>query len=513
MATGYKAENAYTHSIFATTDADVRSNYVFSPYEYGYYGDLHNYVKSVSGRCWGLAPFSGYELRCAQYYRKNGVNVPFATRASSTVPTPNADGATSSWDPAPFKAVFGIMRSDPEAYVNIKWDSTTSKCLISYLGYQYVDADGVWLFMQAPGGGGGGTDYATLFHTGGYAGCGGGSGSSALVYLACRLLYRERGSGAYFRVKIGKPGAGGSINTDGSSGTDGGNVELQIVYDGNVEEPLTLGGGGGGGLGYWNAAGSKGSAGSVLKNSSSAYVWVVGSWPGASGSSGVYASGLSTERADSGDNLASSSSYLPMNGDKYLLMRTQYDSSGNGYKFGYGSHSSWGFGGGGGGSACARVAYSTSYPDSVISAGIGGCGGQTLGNHNGTDGGEGCVYVLTAPVQTEAATRPLAAPELYYSKSSSGVSTRYQVLAVNDNNACVTCKYWLYDSTTSFFPVMSVEIPAKSSATLSYSFGVVTYEDWAAGSIVKAQFQFDGELSSTTSVTLPSSSVGPTPAT
>lgn len=513
MATGYKAENGYIHSIFATTEADVKRDYVFSPYSYGYVGDLHNYVKSGNGSCWGLAPFSGYELRCAQYYKKNGVNVPFATRASSTVPTPSADGSTSSWDPAPFKADFGITRSDPEAYVSIKWDPTTNKCLINYMGYQYIDADGIWLFMQAPGGGGGGSDYASRWSTGGYAGCGGGSGSSALVYLACRLLYREKGSAAYFGVKIGKPGSGGNYGTDGSSGTDGGSIDLQIVCDGDTEEPLTLGGGGGGGLGYHNAAGSKGSAGSVLKNDSSAYVWVIKSWSGASGSSGVYANGSSTAKADNGDSLASASSYLPMNSDKYMLMRTQYDSSGNRYEFGRGSHSRWGFGGGGGGSACARVAYSTSYPDSVISSGIGGCGGHTYASINGTDGGEGCVYVLTAPVQTEAATRGLVAPELYYSKSSSGVNARYKVIAVNDNNACVTCKYWQYSSTSSFSSVMDVTIPANGSATLPYGLGVVTYEDWAAGSVVKAQFQFDGELSSITSLTLPSGSISPTPLT
>lgn len=504
MATGYKAENAYTHSIFATTDADVNRDYVFSTYSYGYVGDLHNYVKSGNGRCWGLAPFSGYELRCAEYYKKNGVNVPFATRASSTVPIPNADGATSSWDPAPFKADFGIMRSDPEGYVNIKWDPTTSKCLISYLGSHYVDADGVWLFMQAPGGGGGGTDYASTWQSGSYAGCGGGSGSAALTYLACRLLYREKGSGAYFMVKIGKPGSGGKYGTDGSSGTDGGSVDLQIVYgDGDVEEPLILGGGGGGGIGYHDAAGSKGAAGSVIKNDSSAYVWVVESWSGASGSTGVWATGGATTKSDNGDNIASASSSLPMNADRYVLMRTQYDSSGNRYEFGCGSHPSWGYGGGGGGSACARVAYSTSYPDSVISSGIGGCGGQTYASINGTDGGEGCVYVLTAPVQTEAAARGLSAPVLYYSKAS-GVSTTYQVIAVNDNNADVMCKYWLYSSTASFYQVRTATVPANGSATLTYSNFV---DNWSAGSIVKAQFQFDGESSSTASLTLPLESI------
>lgn len=500
MATGYKAENAYIHSIFATTEADVNRNYVFSTYSYGYVGDLHNYVKSGNGSCWGLAPFSGYELRCAEYYKKNGVNVPFATRASSTVPIPNADGATSSWDPAPFKADFGIMRLDPEDYVNIKWDPTMSKCLISYMGYQYVDADGIWLFMQAPGGGGGGTDYASRWQTASYAGCGGGSGSSALTYLACRLLYREKGSAAYFRVKIGKPGVGGKYGTDGSSGTDGGSIDLQIVYgNGDVEEPLILGGGGGGGIGYHDAAGSKGVAGSVIKNDSSAYVWVIDYWDGASGSPGVWASGAATEEAVHGDNIASATSYLPMNADKYMLMRTQYDSSGNRYEFGRGSHPSWRFGGGGGGSACARVSYSTSYPDSVISSGIGGCGGQTYSAKNGTDGGEGCAYVLEAPVQTEAATRSLAAPELYYSKVSN-IDPAYQVIALNDNNADVTCSYWLYDSTSQFSQVRTVTVPAKGSATLTYSNFV---DNWSAGKIVKAQFKFDGEQSSITSLTLP----------
>lgn len=419
----YKVKSESLCDAVATFQSSVSTDYRFSLSDYGFSGyDDYNFVKAGVANCWGRATSIGYN--------RDGSPVPFATKASSTLPTPYAsDMGTFSVVElrqfSPFDAVACIINdsSSTAKTINVGWNPTESKCYIGSLSstYDYVDGDGVWLFLQAPGGGGGGCDPVYYPLDGGNqpGGGGGGSGASALVYLDCHGLYdaHNNNNAPYFFIVIGAYGTGGAQSATGDAdGASGGGITVTSRYykTGSGTEVdnlfLSLGGGGGGGKGVWNwdtSDGSLGTGGVAFLDSGDSFATVLGMYNGASGHIGT--KGLTTSPIPGpGDDISTPSAFIVFDNSEFYLRRA-LTFGGVDYTFGKGSDYQhvrpvtpsgiFAYAGGGGGSICAPVASDSRKPiPATYLPGIGGKGacigsGQVSGN-----GGVGALFVLKSPI-------------------------------------------------------------------------------------------------------------------
>lgn len=419
----YEVKSEYLCDAVATFPSSVSTIYRFSLSDYGFSGyDDYNFVKGGVDDCWGKATSVGYNYK--------GSYVPFATKASSTLPTPYASDM-GSFDVvelrqfSPFDATACLINDSSSTTTTIKvgWNQTKSKCYVGRYSttYDYVDGDGVWLFLQAPGGGGGGCDpsYSPLSGGNQPGGGGGGSGASALVYLDCRGLYdAHNGTNApYFFIEIGAYGTGGAQSSTGDAdGTSGGSITVTSRYyqtgSGIAVDNqfLSLGGGSGGGKGIWNwntSDSNLGTGGVAFSKTTDSFAKVLGMYNGASGHIGT--KGLTTSPAPGpGDDISTSSGSIVFDNSKFYLKRNlTFD--GVDYTFGNGSEYQYvvsttpnglfAYAGGGGGSICVPVASdSRKQIPATYLPGMGGKGACIGSGQVSDDGGVGAVFILKSPI-------------------------------------------------------------------------------------------------------------------
>lgn len=259
----YKAKGSFLSSLFATLPTS--GDYSKKLSEYSYSGGSNYFVtgKSSSSYAWGLIPDS--KQPAYQYvglYKKGGSAIGFASKSSSIVPksTGYTQTAKETRTSSPFEGI-GAFDGSSSMWVSTYcvWNGSDSdsKCYVSSdsdpasdSGKITVAGDGVWLFLQAPGGGGGECYNTYSSDTGFPAGSGGGGGASALVYLPCRNAHSDAlsaGKKHDYSITINKPGSAGtkasSSGTRGTDGTDGGSITVNRYFGTATSTVLTVLGG------------------------------------------------------------------------------------------------------------------------------------------------------------------------------------------------------------------------------------------------------------------------------